>query len=110
MKSLLLVSLIAITYYGYVEKGPHMHGRVGILYNPVDHHIVEVYRGSPADLAGLKRGDIVKHVNDVDIAGPSYTKINLTIQRGSEILTFILERIPDKLIDLKHPLPHEKNR
>jgi len=107
MKLISLGTIAVLTYYGFVETGPHTHGRIGILWNPVDHSVVEVYRGSPAAVAGIKRHDIVKHVNDVDIAGAAYTKVNLTIKRKEEILFFEVERIPDKLIDVRHPLPHE---
>ena len=64
--------------------------------------MIRVYRNSPAARAKLRKGDIVKYINDVDICGPSYTTVNLTVMRGSEILHFEIERIPDKLIDVRH--------
>lgn len=113
-KFLIVTSLLFIfvlpasaVYYGYVENKHGKWGRIGVLYNPGDQNIVEVYRQSPADLAGLKRGDIVIYVNDTDIAGPSYTNVNLTIRRDKEIFTVIIERIPASEIDVDHPLPHE---
>ena len=108
MKLLIPITMMAITYFGYVSVGPKEHGRIGILFNPVNHQVVEVYRGSPAAEAGLKRGDVVKHINASDIDGPSGVKVNLTVQRGNQILVFEIIRVPDRLIDVRHPLPHEK--
>jgi carboxyl-terminal processing protease len=60
--------------------------------------------GSPAALAGLKRGDQITSVGDKDtkgitldqatslIQGPEGTKVTLTILRGSETLTFSVTR------------------
>lgn len=98
---------MVMTYYGHVEQGHGKHGRIGILYNPADHHIVEVYKGSPAEEVGLKRGDVVVFINDADITGPAYTLLNLTIRRGQAIFTVIVERVPSEQIDVRHPLPHE---
>lgn len=108
MNYLIIASIVAITYYGHVENKHGKYGRIGILFDPGGHRIVEVYRDSPADKAGLHRGDIVVFVNDKDITGPAYTLINLTVRRGRDIFTVIIERVPAELIDSKHPLPHEK--
>jgi membrane-associated protease RseP (regulator of RpoE activity) len=96
--------LIAITYYGSVQTGHSDKGYIGILYNPVGHKVVKVYKDSPAAKAGLLPGDIVKYVNDKDIVGPCYTKINLTIKRGNETFSVVIERIPNEYIDRKHAI------
>lgn len=108
MKSLIIASILAVTYYGHVENRHGRFGRIGILYNPGDHAIVEVYKGSPAAKAGLKRGDTVVHVNDKDITGPAYTLVNLSIlKKDGQMVTVVIERVPAELIDIDHPLPHE---
>lgn len=81
-------------YYSHVEVGHGAKGRIGIKYDPVKHKIVTVYHNTPAEEAGLLPGDIVKHINDKDIKGPSYTKVNLTIKRGNVIFTVEIERVP----------------
>jgi C-terminal processing protease CtpA/Prc len=92
----------ALIYYGGVTKGHHIHGRIGILYDPVHHKVVRVYVGSPAQAAGMLPGDIVKHVDAADIDGPAFVKVHLTISRDGNILTFEILRIPDKYIDVRH--------
>ena len=61
--------------------------------------VEEVYADSPAEKGGLKAGDILKEVNREDVSdmdlstvvedyvkGPEGTAVNLTVERGSEIL------------------------
>jgi C-terminal processing protease CtpA/Prc len=107
MNILIPLMFVATMYYGSIEQGGHTHGRIGILYNPVKHDIVEVYIGSPADKAGLMRHDVVLHVNDKDITGPAGTFVNLTIRRETVKFTVVIQRVPDKEIDVRHPKPHE---
>jgi membrane-associated protease RseP (regulator of RpoE activity) len=99
-----ILPALAITYYGSVQEGHSNKGYIGIIYNPVGHKVVSICLNGPAYEAGLQPGDIVKHVNDKDIIGPPYTKVNLTIQRGNEIFTIIIERIPYEQIDFKHQI------
>lgn len=108
MKLLLATTLIAAIYYGNIESHHGLHGRIGIVYNPANHEIVKVYLNSPAQNAGLHKHDRVKHINDVDITGPAYTYVNLTIQRGDSILVFVIERVPNAEIDTKHEAPEIK--
>lgn len=96
---LLVLALTLSMYYGSVQQGHGSKGRIGILYDPVHHRIVKVYKGTPAYEVGLRVGDIVKHVNAADITGPSYTYVNLTIQRNGKLLTFEVERIPREYVN-----------
>lgn len=66
--------------------------------------IVSPMPGSPAEDVGLEPGDIVIAVDGEDVTGmdpslvvrrvlgPAGTKVNLTIQRGEEVLDFAIER------------------
>lgn len=99
MKILLATALTVAMYYGSVQQGHGAKGRIGILYDPVHHRVVKVYGNTPAEEAGIMPGDIILHVNDKDITGPSYTKVNLTIKRGKRVITFEIERIPRELVD-----------
>ena len=103
------ITTITLTLYGNVENHHGAKGRIGILYDPVHHRIVKVYKYTPAAEGGLHAGDIVKHINAADITGPSYTKVNLTIKRGNQIFTIELERIPNELVDTHQVQDEEKN-
>jgi carboxyl-terminal processing protease len=66
--------------------------------------IVEVYRGFPADLAGLKAGDIIKKVNGLSLKGLSTdivseklkgdpgSPITLTVERNGKESEYLLKR------------------
>lgn len=99
MNFLLAASLTVAMYYGTVQHGHGSKGRIGILYDPVHHRVVKVYKGTPADEVGLMPGDIIVHVNDKDITGPSYTKVNLTIKRGNRLINLEVERIPKEYVN-----------
>jgi C-terminal processing protease CtpA/Prc len=98
MKLLPLIVVVAM-YYGNVSVGHGSKGRIGIKYDPARHRIVTVFKHTPAEEAGLRVGDIVLHVDASDITGPSYTKVHLTLRRGTRIFTVELERIPKELVD-----------
>lgn len=77
-----------------------------ILQNIEDNNVIILapIKGSPAEKAGIKSGDIIKKVDEKeytaedfekissDIKGEKGTKVKLEIQRGEEILTFDIER------------------
>lgn len=85
--------------------------------NTVDNTIVILYpiEGSPAEVAGLLTGDIIKKVDGVEYTGDDFekiatyikgkegTKVKLEIERDEKILTFEVER---KSIDL-YPIKSE---
>lgn len=96
---LLTVCIVVCMYYGNVSVGHGIQGRIGIRFDPYDHKIVRIYKNTPAAEANLRVGDHILHVNDKDIVGPAYTKVNLTIKRGSRIFTVVVERIPRELVD-----------
>lgn len=66
--------------------------------------IIAPIKGSPAESAGIKTGDIIKKVDDVEYSGDDYeeissyikgksgTKVKLEIERDKEILNFEIER------------------
>lgn len=99
MNYLLAVSIVVCMYYGNVSYGHGAKGRIGIKYDPVFHRVVTVYKNTPAEESGLRVGDIIKYIHDKDLTGPAYTKVAITVQRGTRLLYFELERIPNELVD-----------
>jgi C-terminal processing protease CtpA/Prc len=79
-------------------------GRIGI----EDHegffdnykHISHVYKGSPADKAGLKEGDVIIAKDD-NIVGPVGTTVTLTVKRDHKVFQVTVVRVPFKDINLK---------
>lgn len=77
-----------------------------ILQNIEDNNVIILapIKGSPAEKAGIRSGDIIKKVDEKeytaedfekissDIKGKEGTKVKLEIQRGEEILTLEIER------------------
>jgi carboxyl-terminal processing protease len=68
--------------------------------------IVEVYKGFPADQAGIKAGDIIKKINGVSIIGltTEYVSDRLKGNPGSEI-TVTVER---NGLESDHPMKRER--
>ena len=87
-------------------EGNYVGIGIYMLKNTKDNNIIvlSAIKGSPAEEAGLKTGDIIKKVNDKeytaeefekiasDIKGKAGSKVKLEIQRGEETLTFEIER------------------
>lgn len=98
-------------------EGNYVGIGIYMLKNTNDNNIIvlSAIKGSPAEEAGLKTGDIIKKVNDKeytaeefekiasDIKGKAGSKVKLEIQRGEETLTFEIER---KKIEL-YPIESE---
>jgi carboxyl-terminal processing protease len=82
------------------------YGGIGSLVRPEDNYVVisEVYKGFPADKAGLKPGDILKKVDGVSLKGLTTDKVserlkgnpgtdlNITIERNGRDSDFLLKR------------------
>ena len=98
-------------------EGNYVGIGIYMLKNTKDNNIIvlSAIKGSPAEEAGLKTGDIIKKVNDKeytadefekiasDIKGKAGSKVKLEIKRGEETLTFEIER---KKIEL-YPIESE---
>ncbi len=79
---------------------------IGIEMNKVSTgaQVVSVIKNSPAEIAGLKEGDIITsvdsssiidlNINEIGkyIRGEEGTNVNLVVQRGNEILNFSIQR------------------
>ncbi|WP_150268964.1 S41 family peptidase [Paenibacillus tepidiphilus] len=71
-----------------------------LMYTPTELYIEEVMPGSPAEQAGLKRGDTILKVDGIpyaqmegdELAGAAGTKVTLLVQRSGSNKTFIVTR------------------
>jgi carboxyl-terminal processing protease len=93
-------------YQGFLnEDSPHLSGiGVDVVGEPQGLSVQDVFPGSPAAKAGLRRGDLIVAVGSTSLAhhkssfgskliqGPAGTRVTLTIQRGQRKLTRTLVR------------------
>lgn len=82
------------------------YGGIGSLVRKSGDYVIisEIYKGFPADLSGIKPGDLLKKVDGISLKGLSTdkvseklkgnpgTEINITVERNGEELDFILKR------------------
>src|ERR1043165_477 len=102
---------------------PYAHNRMGAVFTPVDFKsdplLAHVAKGSPADLAGIRDGDVLLTVNDADVtnwrgdsgqtparggfAKPGGTAGRVSLERGGEKRT-----VSVVLKDILGPAPQVK--
>lgn len=93
MKLLLPLFLIAqLTLHGQVSKE---QGRIGVRHSTWG-RVNHVYVHSPAHTAGIKPGDIIKAVDDVEgcqgIRGPAGSVVKIRVRRLRDDLVFQMQR------------------
>jgi C-terminal processing protease CtpA/Prc len=94
------IILLALLLTGSVQTSDSP-GRIGIRWHPGKGHKIEkVCPHSPAEIAGLQVNDRILNcttgdgVSHTHVNGPAYSEIDLTIQRGEQVLHFTIVRIP----------------
>jgi len=98
---------------------------VGMTVEPVENglRVITVYKGSPADVGGLKSGDVITHVNGHSLAGssseesttqikgPAGTEVKLTVRSGKDTRVLTLKRaevaIPVVQSEMRHSDGHK---
>jgi predicted metalloprotease with PDZ domain len=93
-----LNTVVAVMLTGSIlhSKEP---GMIGINWGVYSHKINHIFQGSPAHLAGLKRGDVIVHAVEDDKNAPhAGTTVELDIKRAGQILHFIITRVPASTI------------
>jgi carboxyl-terminal processing protease len=83
--------------------------------------VVNVMEGTPAANAGLRIGDIFNQVDDVDVTdatqlelaakvrGPAGSNVKLTMQRGEDLIDFIITRARIEIPNIESRLLEENN-
>ena len=89
---------LAVTLQGQVLKAKSL-GVIGITVGMSGRSIVNVHPNTPAEKAGLRKGDKILHVIDMegrrDIDGRPYTYCSMVIKRGEDPpLVVIVQRPP----------------
>ena len=87
-----------IQLHGKISKAKSL-GVIGITVSIGGKGIVNVHPNTPAEKAGLKKGDKILKVDDAegrhDIDGRPYTEVSLLIKReGMEPFIVIVQRLP----------------
>lgn len=91
----MISSIIGLLLSGQLSSE---YGRIGILVNHQTHGIIKVYRVSPAQEAGIQRGDTILECDGVKghdiVDGSAGSFAYITIKRNDQILKFIVKRVP----------------
>jgi carboxyl-terminal processing protease len=87
------------------QDNPHVDGvGIDVLPDPKGLRVIDVYTGSPAERAGLQRGDVIVGVGSTALAGrtalfasslikgPPGTRVSLTVDRGGHNRVIALTR------------------
>jgi C-terminal processing protease CtpA/Prc len=83
--------LLAMTLYGHVSID-NRPGRIGVVVNALNQSVVYLVKDGPAHKAGIKSGDVIIVPDRDHITGPAGSLVEVKVKRGSEVLTFELER------------------
>ena len=91
-----------IQLHGKVSKAKSL-GVIGITVSVTGKGIVNVHHDTPAERAGLKKGDKILKVIDIegrhDIDGKPYTYVSMIVKReGAPPLVVIVQRLPHQEI------------
>jgi hypothetical protein len=108
---------------------PYEHNRLGALFTPVDleHEdlIARVVRGGPGWVAGIRNGDVLTRIGELDVtkwrtdpnvlplgrfwSRAAGTKLELTLRRGKEVFktVVVLRQILPPEASLSGNVPHE---
>ena len=84
---------LALILQGYISN-TCQPGYIGIRINSLSNGIIEVYHGTPAERAGLKKQDEIIYVAGGHIEGEPGTDVELTIKRGQETFKVKVTRAP----------------
>jgi len=90
MKSIILSVAILMALSGGVNYTEDL-GVIGIRRNVLTNEIAVVHKDTPAEAAGLKKGD--KIVSTEEISGRPGTTVTLVVKRDGKLLTFVIERV-----------------
>lgn len=103
-----------VQLHGNVSRAKSL-GVIGITVSFGGKGIVNVHPNTPAEKAGLKKGDKILKVEDAegrhDIDGKPYTEVSLTIKRG-DLAPFIVivQRLPHQKVENKDVQKYFKGR
>ncbi len=89
-----------------IEKGEITRGFLGVSLQPIDKDlaesfnlektegalVAEVVKGSPADQAGIKQGDIILEINGIAVRSPSGLKNDVLLKEPGKKITLTVRR------------------
>ena len=89
---------------GEVIKRPYlgvsMYERTNMYDSKIDIYVQSVEKNSPAEKAGLKSGDIIIAINDIEVSSVAYLKYELYKYNIGEVITIKVKR-NNQEVDLK---------
>ncbi|XP_060567273.1 sorting nexin-27-like [Ruditapes philippinarum] len=87
---------------GQVSEGGVLKSINGVLYAPLQ-HVSAVLEGGAAQRAGIRKGDRILEVNQVNVEGATHKQVVDLIKSGGDTLTLTVISVPDQIADRLEP-------
>ncbi|KAL3865897.1 hypothetical protein ACJMK2_043245 [Sinanodonta woodiana] len=87
---------------GQVSEGGVLKSINGVLYAPLQ-HVSAVLEGGAAQRAGIRKGDRILAVNNVNVEGATHKQVVDLIKSGGDTLTLTVISVPEQVADRLEP-------
>lgn len=101
-----------VTLQGYVSNIDDI-GVIGVRINVLSDSIAVVHPGTPAEEAGIQKGDRIVSVNGNpfgEITGPPESLVTIKVKRGKEYIEFKVRRVALHSLPQLNRSNYSKNR
>jgi len=87
---------------GQVSEGGVLKSINGVLYAPLQ-HVSAVLEGGAAQRAGIRKGDRILEVNNVNVEGSTHKQVVDLIKSGGDTLLLTVISVPEQVADRLEP-------
>ncbi|XP_067665177.1 sorting nexin-27-like [Haliotis asinina] len=87
---------------GQISEGGVLKSIAGVLYAPLQ-HVSAVLEGGAAQKAGIRKGDRILEVNNVNVEGSTHKQVVDLIRSGGDRLTLTVISVPEQVAEKLEP-------